>query len=241
MGFMSFVNDALELTTLGLVDDPLGVDASQDAINRATQMQTEAGQEALAQLRSDLAPFTQVGTEAANLLLGSVLQPQSAQTTAQDVLSDPFFQALSNQQSQDILAQRAALGLAGSGGTQDLLQRNLLQLGEGFRQQRQNESLVRQQARFNQLMGATQLGQASAAQQGLTSANLLTDIGTIQSQGPLFQAQQENQFTGGLFQLGGTLLGSMFGGPTGGYVGGQLGGTLGSGGSVPQQPFFGGF
>lgn len=237
MGLFSFANDLLETASLGLIDDPLGVDAQADAINRSQQIQTEAGQEALETLRADLAPFTRVGTEAANLLLGSVLEPGGMQTTAQDVLSDPFFQALSEQQTQDTLAQRAALGLAGSGGTQDILQRNLLQLGEGFRQQRQNEALARQQTRFNQLMGATQIGQASAAQTGLTGANILTDIGTIQAQAPLAQAQQEAQFTGGLFQLGGAALGGLLGGPAGASIGAGTGGGLGAGGAV--SPFGG--
>ena len=231
------VSDVIETSTLGLVDDPFGAEATEQAIQRSTEIQTQAGREALETLRADLAPFTGVGTEAANLLLGSILQPDGAQVSAQDVMSDPFFQSLAQEQERGTLAERAALGLAGSGGTQDILQRNLLQLGEGFRQQRQNEALARQQARFNQLMGATQIGQASAAQQGLTGTNILTDIGTIQAQAPLAQAQQESQFTSGLFQLGGTALGAMLGGPVGASIGAGVGGSLGAGGAV--SPFGG--
>lgn len=239
MGLLDFASDIVEVGTLGLVDDPFGAEATERAISQATQTQTQAGQQAIETLRGDLAPFTQVGTEAANLLLASVLQPEGTRTTAQDVLTDPFFQQLAEDQSRNLLAERAALGLAGSGDTRDVLQRNLLQLGEGFRQQRQNEALQRQQARFNQLMGATQVGQASAAQQGLTTANLLTDIGNVQAQAPLAQAQQQSQFTSGLFQLGGTVLGGLLGGPLGASAGGQVGSAVGAGGAVPQQPFFG--
>lgn len=222
---------------LSIVDDIIGTDLSgrgaAKAAGQAAEIQAQAGQEALGVIREDLAPFTGVGTEAANLLLQSVLQPDGVQTTAQDVLSDPFFSALAQEQERGTLAERAALGLAGSGGTRDILQRNLLQLGEGFRQQRQNEALQRQQARFNQLFGITQLGQASAAQQGLTGADILTGIGAARSAAPLAQAQAQGQLTSGLFQLGGAALGGFMASPSAPQTASP---AIGAGGTVSTLP-----
>lgn len=212
---------------LGTVGSAIAGNKAAKGAKQAANIQAQAGQRAIDILREDLAPFTGVGTEAANLLLQSVLQPEGVQTTAQDVLSDPFFSALAQEQERGTLAQRAALGLAGSGGTQDILQRNLLQLGEGFRQQRQNEALQRQQARFNQLFNIAGMGQASAAQQAQQAAGITTDIGTAQSAVPLVKAQGQSQLIGNLANLGGLGLGVGAG-----MFGGDGGNMLGAGGST---------
>jgi hypothetical protein len=170
----------------------------RQAAGEAAGIQAAAGQEAIDVLRSDLAPFREVGSEAVNMLLQNVLNPQ-AQDPSQ-VLNDPFFQALAQQQEQGTLARRAALGLSGSGGTQDVLQRNLLQLGNQFQQQ----NLANQQNRFNQLFNIAGMGQSSAAQSGMGTANLLTDIGAAQSTVPLIAGQVSSQQGSQLLQaLGG--------------------------------------
>jgi len=230
---------------MGFVRKTTGIDltggGAHDAAREAGRIQERAGKQAISAIRSDLAPFTQLGTEAANLLMGSVLQPEATQVLASDVLNDPFFQALSEQQGRDVLSQRAALGLGGSGGTENILTRNLLQLGEGFRQQRQNEALAQQQARFNQLFNITGMGQQSAAQTGASSANILTDIGAAKSAAPLVGAQVASQqgsnlLTGlaGFGAMGGfSQLGSLFGG--GGAAAGAGGASIGAGPSLGIQ------
>jgi hypothetical protein len=214
------------------VDKVLGTDLSgkgaEKAATTAANIQAEAGQEALGVLREDLAPFTGIGEEAACVFMGSVIHTDSTQVTAQDVMSDPFFQALADQQQRQVLGERAALGLAGSGGTEDILTRNLLQLGEGFRQNRQDQVLQQQQARFNQLFNVAGMGQASAAQTGLTGANILTDIGAARSVAPLARAQQVAQTTSGLLSIGGAMAGGAMGGGMGAGVG--AGSAVGGGG-----------
>lgn len=224
----SFVNKAVEIGTFGLVEDITGAEATQEAAEQAARLQEEGLREGLGALRSDLAPFRGVGQEAANLLLSNVIDP--AAQDPQTILNNPFFQALQQQQEQGTLAQRAALGLAGSGGTQDALARQNLLLGNQFQQQ----NLQNQQARFNQLFNVAGLGQASAAQTGAAGLNTLGQIGQIQGTPGQVAAQQQAQLTGQLLQLGGTALGSALGGPVGGAVGGTLGGSV-----VPQSPFFG--
>jgi hypothetical protein len=193
----------------------LAAKESGKAAKRAAETQAAAGRDAISVLREDLAPFTGVGTEAANLLMGNILQPDSAQVTAQDVMSDPFFSALADQQQRQVLGERAALGLAGSGGTEDILTRNLLQLGEGFRQNRQTQALQQQQARFNQLFNVAGLGQASAAQQAQQTAGITTDIGAAQSAANIAQGQARGQMfsdVAGLAGLGaGAYSAGMFG------------------------------
>jgi hypothetical protein len=214
---------------MGYVREKTGIDLTgggqRQAAQTAARIQSEAGQEAIDVLRGDLQPFMDVGGEAVNMLLQSIADPQAQDPN--QILNDPFFQALAQQQEQGALANRAALGLAGSGGTQDVLQRNLLQLGNQFQQQ----NLANQQNRFNQLFNVAGLGQSSAAQTGAGTANLLTGIGSVQSTVPLAAAdvatQQGSQFMQG---LGGSQLGQIFGGSGGGL--GSLGSILGSGGAA---------
>jgi hypothetical protein len=214
------------MSLFGIVDDILGTDLSGEkaagAAKKAADIQSASGQEALSVLRQDLAPFTGAGTEAASMLLGSLLQPVSAG----EVTGDPFFQALATEQARGDIAARSALGLGGSGGTEELLQRNLLLLGEGFRQNKQAE----QQAKFNQLFNVSQLGQASAAQTGLTGADIITSAGAAQSAAPLAEAQAAGQLTSGLMQMGGAALGGYLAAPAAGAALG--GGSAIAGGST---------
>jgi hypothetical protein len=284
MGLFNGLGDVfgktIEVLSLGTIDDPLGTEAQQRALAESGRLQAEAGQEAISALQSQLLPYTALGSTAARDLRGGALKEgelpifeggaplqtqDTARVTAQDVLSDPFFQALSEQQTRGTLAERAALGLASSGGTEDMLTRNLLQLGEGFRQQREqeqlgrqaqqfgqqltgrqllageqqqgfNQALAAQQARFNQLFGTAQLGQQAATTLGTGAANLLTGMGAVQGAVPIAQAQANQQATGDVLALGGTALGAMFGGPAGAAAGSSIGSALGGSSPAPVQP-----
>lgn len=193
----------LGAAALGTAGSIYSANQAKKGAKQAANIQSAAGREAIDVLRGDLEPFRQQGAEALGLLTQNLLSPQTV--TAESVVNDPFFSELARSQEESTLRQRAALGLAGSGGTQDILQRNLLQLGEGFRQNRFNE----QQARFNQLFNIANLGQASAAQTGAQSANILTDIGSAQSAVPLAAAQGRGQVASSIANLGGAFLGSQ--------------------------------
>lgn len=217
---------------MGFVRDKVGIDLTGGGARRAAESAARRqergvlkGQEAI---RADLAPFTDVGAEAANLLLSSVFAP--TEQDPQEILQNPFFQALSRQQNQDLLQQRAALGLAGSGGTEDALNRNLLLLGNQFQQQNLNNALAQNQLRFNQLLGVSGLGQASAAQTGAAANLAQQQIGALQGVAPLARAQQQAQFTQNVLQGFGQAPGGGESGATPGIFGG--GGAAGGGGGL---------
>lgn len=176
---------------MGFARKNLGIDITgggvEDANREAALIQTRKGDEAIDAVRGDLDPFRSVGSEAAQSLMQSVFNP--APVSAQEVIDDPFFQMMSQEQDRRLLQQKAALGLAGSGGTQDSLNRNQLLLGEQFRVNRTNERLQENQLRFNQLFNIAGLGANAAAQTGTQTANLLTDIGSAQSTTPLVAGQ----------------------------------------------------
>ena len=210
---------------MGYVREKTGIDLTgggqRQAAQTSARIQAEAGQEAIDVLRGDLQPFMDVGGEAVNMLLQSIADPRAQDPN--QVLNDPFFQALAQQQEQGTLANRAALGLAGSGGTQDVLQRNLLQLGNQFQQQ----NLANQQNRFNQLFNVAGMGQSASSQAGAGTANLLTGIGSVQSTVPLAAAQVASQQGAQALQAGGSAFGAL-GGFSG--IGSMMG--LGSGGAA---------
>lgn len=153
-----------------------------------------------------------------------------AQPDPNEVLNNPFFKALADQQMNAQLNERSALGLAGSGGTQDSLMRNLLLLGNDFQQQNLQNKMAQNQQRFNQLFGITGIGQASAAQTGAAGMNTANAIGQLNSVSPLARAQERSNLVGNLFQLGGMAVGSgMFR-----RGGGMNLFSVGSGSTVPN-------
>lgn len=104
------------------------------------------------------------------------------------VLDDPFFQALAGQQEQRLLASAAARGRVGAGGTSDILQENLLQLGSQFRQQDIQNQLAAQQQRFGQLFNVATLGANAAAQTGTATQNTAGAVSNLMTQGANAQA-----------------------------------------------------
>lgn len=205
---------------MGFVRKHTGLDltggGASDAAGHAARLAEGQQREGLAILREDLAPFRQAGTEAAGMLMGGVFQDPT-QADYDQILNNPFFKALSDQQNEQILSERAALGLAGSGGTASTLNKNMLMLGRDFL----NDRMMRNQQRFNQLMGISDLGQASATQSGISSLNTMTNIGDLMGVPGMLKAQEKaNQGSQFMQAMGGfnpSSLMSMFGG--GGAVG----------------------
>ena len=205
-----FGSDIIEIGSLGLVKDPFGIDAAEDAAINASNIQAEAGQEAIAfqresleQIRGDLQPFRQAGTDTLPLLQQAIDDPSGR------VINNPFFQALAGDQEQRILNQRASLGLAGSGGTDDALARAQLLLGNQFAQQD-----------IGNLTNLTTIGQNAAAQTGSATqqtatgvSNLLTDVGNVQAAGLIGEANVQQQFNSDLLGAGATIGGAIIGRP----------------------------
>jgi len=114
--------------------------------------------------------------------------------TAQGVLDNPFFQALAQEQDQRLINQSAALGKAGSGGTNDALIRQQLLLGNEFQQQERGN----RQQDIKNLFGLVQggqnaaVGQANIATQGAAGlSQSAVDRGDINA--GLFTAQNARQ------------------------------------------------
>jgi len=213
---------------MGFVRKNLGVDitggGARRAAERASRNSAAAGEEARAGVLAAGAPFGALGLEAGNQLLAA--NPQGVDP--QSIINNPFFQALSQEQDQNTLAQRAALGLAGSGGTQDAMARQQLLLGNQFQQQ----GISNQQNRFNNLFNVTQLGANAAMGTAGSAANLTTDIANAQNVGIQAKAQQQAALGGQVLGLAGTAIGSAFGGPIGGAIGGNLFGGSALGGAA---------
>lgn len=155
---------------------------------------------------------------------------------AERVTQDPFFQALAEQQEERLLGSAAARGMVGSGRTGAALSRNLLRLGQEFRQQDianqiqeaqiqqglRAENLGRQAQRFGQLLNVSQLGAnvstgSGSAIQGAAAnvGNLLTGIGNVQAGTTMQRANLSAGATQGMLGL------------AGGVGAGALGGSMG--------------
>lgn len=231
---------------MGFVRKTTGIDltggGASDAAGDAARRQEGMAREGLAALRADLEPFRQVGSTAANQLIGSVYNPTQADPN--QVLNDPFFKAMAEQQNNELLQNRAALGLGSSGGTQDILMRNLLLLGRGFQQENLNNALAQNQQRFSQLFNVAGMGANAAAQTGTNTLQTMNNIGQIQSMPGIINAQvKANQGSQFMQAAPGFLSGMGIGGFSGGLGAGlgglasqglgALGGLFGGGGTVP--------
>lgn len=146
----------------------------------ATKLGIAEQKEARLAAEARLQPFADFGLEALGDLRGSVSEGVGV-ASADQILSDPFFQAQAADQDRRLLAQSAAFGKVGAGGTQDALARQQLLLGNQFRQQDFSNRLQANQQRFGQLFNITNLGQSSAAGQanaGLRTAGAISDLTT---------------------------------------------------------------
>jgi len=190
------------------------------AAERGAELQTEASREALAALRGDLDPFRQLGVEQiagaqalasdrdvqAQLLASDPnfqqLQALSTDPAAQTqfLQDNPLFQSLREQAGQDIFANQAARGKLGSTGTEELLQSRFLELGSNLINQQigrtqgaitSGQGLINEQ--LNRQLPLLNIGQASAAQTGAGSAELLTGIGNVQAAGGIGAANAQSQ------------------------------------------------
>lgn len=195
---------------MGFVRKNLGVDISgggaRRAAERASANSAEAGRNAADMLGQAAAPFAKLGAEAGGLLSQFINNPGAY---SQDLVNDPFFQQLSQQQDESTLAGRAALGLVGSGGTQDALKRNILSLGNQFQQQR-----------FNNLFNTTQMGANAAIGSATGQGNILQNVANAENVGIQAKSQQQARLGGQILGLAGTIGGAAFGGGLGGLFGG---------------------
>ena len=186
--------------------DPVFGGAQATAAEEAARLQSEGALGAEARLRADLDPFKQVGLDA----IEQFGDPFRLDRDPGRVLNNPLFQALSQQQNQQLINQQGALGRGGSGETNDLLQQNVLKLGNQFQQQDFQTQLQENQQQFGQIFNRANLGQASAAQAALTGADLSTSAATARSAGVIGAANAKADGVSNAIGIGGGLL-QLFG------------------------------
>jgi len=196
----------IEVGSLGIIKDPLGIEAGEDAAQTAANIQSQAGtdaiafqQQALDTTRGDLEPFRQAGTESIPLLQQAINDPSDR------VLNNPFFTALAEQQEQRLLGSQAARGKFGSGETDDALKRNLLLLGNQFAQQD-----------IGNLQSLSTIGANAAARTGTAAQNtatsvsdLMTQIANAESAGVVGSANAGAAATRDLLQVSGMTAGAI--------------------------------
>ena len=249
MGYVEDMDRKIQKDTgIGLfgsdyLDDVSGA-SEEEAAKEAAAAQEAAGEAAEAELRTaqerleaELSPYREFGVEqGVSQLPGLFEQQQAAISDPSAVINNPFFQAMSRDQEQRLINQRAALGKGGSGGTGDALTRNMLLLGNQFSQQNLGNIQQQIQNRFN----AAQIGQSSAAQTGVSGLQTAGNIGGImgnvanaQAAG-IMGAQQAG--AAGTQNMIGLLAAPFTGGASLGMGGMFGGGGLGGGSGVASPP-----
>jgi len=173
------------------------------AARKAAGAQAQSGRESIAfqkesrdLAREDLRPFKEVGQEALPGLSGMVQDPNKQLEFVQD---NPFFEALAGKATDTLLANQAAKGKVGSGGTAEALQNSLLLLGTDL----VNQNIGQRQNLANLGLGAA-TGQAGIAQQtGQSVGQTIQGIGNAQAAGIVGGSNAQQQaLQGGLSFLG---------------------------------------
>lgn len=188
--------------------------------NRAAREGIDAQERALERTIEIGEPFREAGLSAATPLLqqlgigdGAIPQ-QDINLPGIEILQNPLFQATQDSITQRILANQAARGALGSGGTAEIVAQTLapqaLSFGLSLQSAREAQRQQRIQNLFNLLgLGANVAGgQGTAIQQtGQGLAQSLGQAGAAQAVGQLGRA---NALTGGINDLVG--LGTLAGG-----------------------------
>jgi hypothetical protein len=172
---------------MGYIRKTTGIDLTgggqEDAARESARIQTEGGAEAIEFGEEQLGGFRQGGLEAFQQLPGATFGGFDRDPSR--VLDNPLFKALARKQEQDLIGQRATLGLGGSGGTRDALQRNLLLLGSEFQEKDLDRQLQENQTRFGQLFQTGGVGANAAGQLAASGQNILTDSAAARSGVPI--------------------------------------------------------
>lgn len=197
---------------LGLAASIIQGNKSASASRAAASTQAQAGQKSIDfqtesrdLAREDLEPFKKTGQEALTGLSGLVTDPQQQLSFIQD---NPFFEALAGRATDTLLANQAAKGKLGSGGTAEALQNSLLLLGTDLL----NQNIGQRQNLANMGLGAA-TGQAGFAQQaGQSIGSTIEGIGNAQASGFVGASNAQQQALQGGLNFLGTTLGQKQGG-----------------------------
>lgn len=185
--------------------DTLTGKAGADAAKEAAAIQAAAIREGIGQVKEGqtqalgfLSPYQQAGAGQLAGITSLVSDPMAQKSFIQN---NPFFQSLAGQASNTLMANEAARGKVGSGGTKAALQDRLLQLGPQLLQQS-----------INQRMGLAGLGANAAGNAanvvGQTSgsiADLIGSAGAAEAGGIVGAANAQTGAMNNLMQAGTSL------------------------------------
>lgn len=219
--YENFIRETTQTTQTGLLEDAL-VNQGLSPTIAQEQAQQFTPQYQDPQTQQQVAPpsFTpQAFDSRAEALMGGsdnplLKQAISLRQNGGEILKNPLLQAMQEDVTRRLMANQAARGKLGSGGTAESLQQRLIPMALGFREQEISgltglgttlEDL--RQREIDQLFRAAGIGQSSAARTGaagLTGASnigaLQQNIGAAQAQGAMGSALARNQMLGSLIQ-----------------------------------------
>jgi hypothetical protein len=161
----------------GGLTSPLGIGNTllslnqADAAEEAAKLQAQSVDRAIQTQQQNTAPYRQLGEDA----IGRINEIQNDR--AGFIQNNELYQSLANDAEQRLLANQAAKGKVGSGGTAAALQEQLLNIGNG---------LVNQE--INQLQGQAGIGANAAVGAGNQISNLQVQQGNAQAAGQIGQA-----------------------------------------------------
>jgi len=196
---------------MSIIDDLTGKTQAEASIE-AAQIQADAGKSAAAataaateQQRQDLMPFTQFGAGFINPAQQAVSQSQELFNDPTSIMQNPMFQAIQQQNQQNIMQNAAIRGRLDTGGTQVALQDSALRTGFDVLNQERNA----QMANVNMLQSLVGMGQNSASgQANFTGAGnqiqqgFLTDAAASNAAGVVGAANAKAAGTQNLVNLG---------------------------------------
>lgn len=200
----------------------LGANAQKQATDKASATQ----QKMFEQTRADLAPYRTAGAQGTNALMSALPELTSQINLDQAWLEQqPGYQFAKRQGLKSVQNSAAARGLGTSGAALKGAAGFTTGLADQNFQTAFNNEMAQRDARYNRLMGVSQLGQNAAAQTGAYGTQTASNIGNNLIQGGNAQAA-------GLLGAGNALMGGVSS-----YLGYQLGQqALKSGGGMYRMP-----
>lgn len=227
---MSFVKKAVK-GVANVIGGITGANSAANAARRAGDIQSQAAQGGIDEIRRLLGPFIGAGTQALGsqqALLG-LSGPEAQAAAIQALQQSPFFTSQLAIGENRILQNASATGGLRGGNTQAALAQ--------FAPQLLSQTIQQQLANLGGIAGSGQ-NAATGAASGI--AGLLGQQGAAQAGAQLAQGQRAGNIFGSALQLGGLVAGGLGGGlggllgggaaPALGGAAGSFGGLLGSGG-----------
>lgn len=164
-----------------------------EAAENAANIQADSAKEAAAmqaaateRQRQDLMPFADLGKQAIPMQQQAMANQQALFNDPMSVMQNPMFQAIQQQNQQNIMQNSAIRGRLDTGGTQTALQDSALRTGFDILNQERNAALANSASLLNQVTVGSNAaaGQASALGQGTQiQGNLMTDAAAAQAAG----------------------------------------------------------